>query len=550
MVVHIDTSNETFRGIIGNGARYVVPPFQRDYSWQDILDLPVGDIHYMGYLVLQSENNLKKYHIIDGQQRLTTISILILSGLYLIQDMIEKNIDVENNQKRLDTLKNSYVGATDPVSLVTENKLTLNRNNHRYFANICALNKNLPQRKIKTSEKKLSDALVFFKDKMIRQLGTDSGERIAEFIGRIVYQFYFTIIRVDDDLNAYKIFETLNARGVQLSTPDLVKNYLFYLIDSTQQTLEQDLEKLDTEWEGILYQLEKNDFSDFLRAEWNSRHPTASKSNLFKKIKNAVQDRKQAFEYLQRHLYVAAPVYAALQNPVDELWSTQDTIEYRTQIHRSLHLLRLFHIKQPMGVLLSAYLKFPRSEFVKVLDYIETVSLRYNVIGNNLPAVQENVYNEIARRISDGTYSRASHLKESLKTIYIRDEEFIEAFSSKQLKLQQSDKKARYLLMRLERHVNPSCPIEDTDMSLEHIFPYHPSSDWYKDNPTKDLSNVVHRMGNLALLDKKANKDLGNKDFSVKTNMVAKYPTWQEDTIIERQRILAKYASKCWRIEF
>jgi uncharacterized protein with ParB-like and HNH nuclease domain len=82
-----DTSNMTYRQLMGNGLRYEIPKFQRDYSWeneqwddlwQDIMMLVSNEEteHYMGYLVLQTTDN-KNFIIIDGQQRLTTLSILV-----------------------------------------------------------------------------------------------------------------------------------------------------------------------------------------------------------------------------------------------------------------------------------------------------------------------------------------------------------------------------------------------------------------------------------------------------------------------------------------
>ncbi len=97
--MNFNTANQTFRQIMGNGLLYRVPPFQRDYSWgedewedlwQDILGLLEEDsepAHYMGYLVLQSSDN-KHFDIIDGQQRLTTISILILASLSRLQTLV------------------------------------------------------------------------------------------------------------------------------------------------------------------------------------------------------------------------------------------------------------------------------------------------------------------------------------------------------------------------------------------------------------------------------------------------------------------------------
>ena len=88
--------------------------------------------HYMGYLVLQTSNS-KIYTIIDGQQRLTTLSILILSSLKLFTKFIENGEDVEDNLRRIDSYRNSYIGTLDNVTLISDNKLKLNRNSDDYY---------------------------------------------------------------------------------------------------------------------------------------------------------------------------------------------------------------------------------------------------------------------------------------------------------------------------------------------------------------------------------------------------------------------------------
>ena len=95
------TANKTYRQLMGNGLRYEIPKFQRDYSWetehwddlwQDIL-LVINNLeeeeHYMGYLVLQTSNN-KNFRVIDGQQRITTLSILILAVLKSLNELVGK----------------------------------------------------------------------------------------------------------------------------------------------------------------------------------------------------------------------------------------------------------------------------------------------------------------------------------------------------------------------------------------------------------------------------------------------------------------------------
>lgn len=80
----------------------------------------------MGYLVLQSQDS-KNFDIIDGQQRLTTLSIIVLGVLSNIQRLINAGEDPENNKRRQDQLRNSLIGYLDPVTLIARSKLNLNR---------------------------------------------------------------------------------------------------------------------------------------------------------------------------------------------------------------------------------------------------------------------------------------------------------------------------------------------------------------------------------------------------------------------------------------
>ena len=73
----------------------------------------------MGYLVIQTNNN-KTFRVIDGQQRMITLSILILAVLRSLSDLVEQDTDAQNNQTRIDSLRNSYIGYLDPVSLVSQ----------------------------------------------------------------------------------------------------------------------------------------------------------------------------------------------------------------------------------------------------------------------------------------------------------------------------------------------------------------------------------------------------------------------------------------------
>jgi uncharacterized protein with ParB-like and HNH nuclease domain len=135
------TENNTYRKLIGNGLTYRIPRFQRDYSWtddewEDLWADILGTIqeggepaHYMGYLVLQSQDE-KSFDVIDGQQRLTTLTIIVLAVLKNLQRLVEDNKQAEQNLQRANQIRQTYIGYLDPVTLITlsEDCLPMSRN--------------------------------------------------------------------------------------------------------------------------------------------------------------------------------------------------------------------------------------------------------------------------------------------------------------------------------------------------------------------------------------------------------------------------------------
>jgi len=169
---NFNTSADTLKELLGNGRRYIVPKFQRDYSWtqdewedlwQDIeisLSASKDDVHYMGYLVLKTTDG-KLYDVVDGQQRLTTLSLLVLAVLKSLQGLVDNNIDSSDNAKRIEQLRNTYIGYLDPVTLVTQSKLKLNRRNDAYFQRYLVPLEHLPQSRFRSDEQ-LKKAFEFF----------------------------------------------------------------------------------------------------------------------------------------------------------------------------------------------------------------------------------------------------------------------------------------------------------------------------------------------------------------------------------------------------
>lgn len=552
------TSNKTYRQLMGNGLRYEIPKFQRDYSWeaehwddlwQDIRALLADEDneHYMGYLVLQTSNN-KEFQIIDGQQRLTTMSLLILSTLKCLKELVDSGIEAENNLKRKDSLLNSYIGYVDPVTLISNNKLKLNRNSDDYYKQHLVLLKELPLRNTNSSEKHIRECFNWYYDRIKKEFNT--GESLAAFIDNIVDKLFFTVIEVTDQLNAFKVFETLNARGVQLSSADLLKNYLFFVVDETKPHISE-IEELENIWSKIVGKLGEQKFEDYLRYYWNSINKSVGKKNLFKNVKGNIKSKEQVFELI-RNLNDTADLYLAIQNPEDEFWRD------KPEIRKSLKELKLFQIRQINSLFLSALRNLEVENFKKLAKICSVISFRYNIIGGLNPNAQEDVYNTVALKISSNKRFEVA----DFQSIYVSDLNFENDFSTKEFKnTTRNHKIVKYILSKIEvyQHKNEIDPESDL-FTIEHILPENADDTW--GNFTfEEINRSVYRMGNLTLLERKLNREAGQKGYVEKIVLFAQsnseltktlpdnFNTWNEDKLAARQRELAKHAKAIWKIQ-
>jgi uncharacterized protein with ParB-like and HNH nuclease domain len=560
-VGNFSTANQTYRMLMGNGLIYSVPRFQRDYSWTDeewddlwndienVLSPEGEPSHYMGYLVLQSQDS-KNFDIIDGQQRLTTLSIIVLAVLSNIQRLINAGEDPENNKRRQDQLRNSLIGYLDPVTLIARSKLNLNRNNDNIYQNYLVPLQPAPRRNLKATEHQMRKAFEWWQDKTGQMYRT--GEALAGFIDRLTDKLFFTVITVSDELNAYKVFETLNARGVKLSSTDLLKNYLFSVVHAQNQD-EHELSNLETRWEELVGKLGSESFPDFLRAHWNSRNKFLRHSELFKRIRDKIRNREEVFALL-RDMMTDVDTYVALSKPEDELW----TPEQRKYIGE----LRMFNVRQVYPLLLTACRKFTNpNELRDLLRAISIISFRYNVISNNPANEQERVYNTVAERLANENLTFQDVLNE-LRPIYVRDRDFRYAFSNKILKTTQSRNKrvVRYILFAIEQHMSTVSHDFDSDRyNLEHIMPENLSEAWAHITDM-DHEQFVYRLGNMTIMSTAQNRNLGNAGFDVKREtfqnsefqltqrVAAENAEWNPGRIEHHQSWMATQATAIWRV--
>lgn len=457
-----------------------------------------------------------------------------------------------------DLLMKQYIGQKDASSLTYSSKLFLNENNDDFYqSKLLNFRKPVNIRKLSESEKLMWNSYLFFKQKLSEKFTENKGSDLASFLNQIIGELMMFIqITVEDELNAYTVFETLNSRGVELTSTDLLKNFLFSLVANSQS----DLKQVKSQWKKIVDIIGLKDFPAFLRYYLIATRKQISKEYLFKEIKNFVRTNLDVFSLLDQLEYYAY-TYIALNSPSDDLWNTDKENRF------AIAILKIFRVTQWKPLLMVASEKFSAdsSEFKRILQAIVAISYRYNVIAKLQTNEMEKVYSKAAINLYKITTPNVSSVLNDLKDIYVNDEDFKHFFSLKQFNTNNSnDKKiARYTLYKIESQMEGgNCSDFETDNgTIEHILPESYPKSWNSLFTDEEFERCVYMIGNLTLLElSKNNKDAADKIFTekkvvyntskFKLTQIIDGDEWTPNTIKHRQSQLAKLASSIWKISY
>jgi hypothetical protein len=562
----LDTKTLTLNDILGNGKIYKVPQFQRDYAWeQDNIEDIWHDLmrssqsrlpHYMGAVVLQTtRDNNKELLIIDGQQRFSTLSILILALIAEIKALVNKGVEVEGNQLRMELLMTKYIGQKDAASLSYSSKLFLNENNDGFYqSNLLKFRPPVNERKLTDSEQLLWNAYKLFRKLVAQHFENKSGEEIATFINDVVGELLvFIQITVQDELNAYTVFETLNSRGEALTTTDLLKNYLFSLVAPSPP----DLRIIKEDWKKVIDIVGLKEFPVFLRYYLMATHRTLTKDYLFKEIKTFVQEGSDVFDLL-RKLTQYAYYYKAAGWPEDEYWNTD------RENRKNIAALQLFRTTQWKPLLMVAMDKLPLVDFKRLLTSLVALTYRYSVIGKQQTNRMEEVFSKAAIRLFNGTTTKISEVLNDIKDVYLDNDTFKQLFEIKTFNSNNTYEKRllRYTLYHLEAKAsNNAYDADADDGTIEHILPESFPPVWQEEFSEEEFHVCRHLLGNFTLLEPMKNsRGASDFDFDTKKQVyqTSKYQLtrditaseWRSANIRARQAKLAKMATNIWWIAF
>ncbi len=367
----------------------------------------------------------------------------------------------------------------------------------------------------------------------------------------VARKLLFIQINVEDDINAYVVFETLNSRGVELSATDLLKNYLFSQFQSPD-----DLNAAQREWQEITRIVGMEKFPEFLKYFLSMTKKRVRSNQLFKLTKNQVKNAEQAFELLEK-LNELGGLYVAPGNPNDNFWL--DFPNSRS-IRNCIEELKLFKTKQAYPALFAAHKVFDEQKFEKLLRLVNVISFRYTVVGGLNPNDLETQYNTLANQISVRkikTPRAAFSLISS--ALYVSDEKFAHDFSLLSLASKQKKQLVKYILGQLQKDES-RVDVKEDSFTIEHILPQNPNEVWRDKFPEGEIDEAIYRVGNLTPLEPSLNSKIGIEPYEKKKQVyqqsaysitrAVQAEEWTMSSIVRRQEAMAERAVQIWRVDY
>lgn len=538
-------ANETkLQPLIEGTKQYLVPLFQRPYRWvkahwrnlwmdlQDLQDEPDRS-HFMGALVTMPAHTVpegvNKYLLIDGQQRLTTIFIVLTA----IRD-------------RAKTLPGNLAAKIDDLFLTNKYQ----EGDELYKLLPTQLDRDAFISMIGEGGEgvcgPIGDAYSYFATKLASASKEQLDSLLALLIGRLVF---VSIVLAHDD-NPYLIFESLNAKGCPLTQADLIRNYCFMSIHSKKH-----LSTHEKYWRPMEDRLGGN-MTEFIRHFLTRQGNAVKVSEIYNVVKEATIGFKEPeiLEYLNR-MKVFSDYYICLVDP---------TYESSASIRQRLHGLNRLDVTTAYPFLLNVYHEFrggelPEEDFADILEILESYLVRRFVCG--VPTHGLN-------KVFPGLYSNAKAfpaLKDGVAAVlkdrnFPRNADFAESFASARL-YGSGDRaaKTKYILERLEGALRHHEPVDFKDLTIEHILP-RTLTPWWKSHLGDQWEECHERyldtIGNLTLTG--YNSDLSNHSFDKKrewyssshvelTRKVCSAQAWGRAQMEDRGALLAVQALEIWK---
>ena len=566
----IDVSKLLKMGII------VIPRFQRPYSWKadhirdfwnDITSSDEGG-YFIGSMVIYSMKQ-DRFGVVDGQQRLTTITILLCAIRDQFSSLGEQDLasgvhnyietrDRDNVKSFILKTETSFPYLQDKIQRFGEPELDVKPREEEQRLQQAY---NTLHKFVEDHIRKASDGLLAKAEKIAAKVNA------LKELREIVFNLKVIKIELDDEENAYIIFETLNTRGQDLTLSDLLKNSIGSLIEK-----DGDVDVLKVNWDALSSNIgrcgDSVKLESFFVHSWTSRFPAVTKQRAFKAFKDRLREsiagagegasRGIAISYLKA-FKADSERYARIYQPIGSF------LKYQYVVADSLAALRIFNVEQQTPYVLALLRAFDEKKIAyrtlrRALLSVENFHFQFNAVTSQRSSgTIASMYTRAARSLSDSADSNASGQVIATVTVELRDrapklDEFSLGFRNLSYNVQnRSNALIKYVLTKLSMHEGLHFDVEIERLTVEHLHPQSSVGGYW-------TAEMINSIGNLILLSEARNNSLENKTYEQKhaillgsvqsiPSFVRAAPQWTPDTLLQRTNEMAETAhGAVWKI--
>lgn len=537
----------TISKILTEQIRYEIPAYQRPYSWQtENVEQLLDDIweafkandpeYFIGSLITIEKSKDELYEIVDGQQRLTTLNLIICR----LRDKIT-NPEVKADLAKRILPKNPYTDIAEAP------RLTIRPSDMPFFRKYAIDGEIIPpdvRNKIEQNQDRpklcIADNL-----KAIGCFFEEPDETtLKQFANYILSRVYIVFVTTDSFNSAYRLFNVLNARGLSLSNADLIKNRLF----SDLQGNDEQNKELENRW----LELEKTIGIDRLD-QFFAHHRSAS---VAAKARSALHEEYGA---------ITKPYASPFEFLVDLQTSAENYVRIlqcnfpEAEAQRAINSLNRVAFEEWIPPLL-AFLNKPveNMDVTVFLELLEKTTYQ-NWVRRLALTARLTVYFQLISAIKGGKSATDIHKivrdnaqNAEFKTL-INGDVYGKPF-------------AKAVLLRIEEHAHDTSVTLKFDgkVTIEHILPQTMTDPYWTSRFDKDTHRTwLHRLGNLALLSGIKNYKAKNYSFEEKqaaykdrgritsfetTKPLLQLKQWSTTELAERQEMLTNAALEIWSI--
>ena len=565
--IKIEGAGYPIKKVFSDDFVFNIPNYQRPYAWtteeteQLLIDLidALGDEstdidrippYFLGNIVLIKQIDKTESEVVDGQQRLTTLTMLFT----VLRELLPKY--------RHD-LEDIICQPAKPLSGTSARPRLILRERDRdffeeYIQDLDGIEKlhKIHSDSLSDSQRNIVENTRLLLDRIAKELPEESQKlRLTQFL---LQRCYLVIVHTPDFDSAYKIFSVLNDRGLNLSITDILKADV---IGKLSQSKEQE-EKYTHKWEDLEQLLGRKDFTElfsYIRIIYAQKKLETSVLKSFRDYVLEREENKDPCYLIDR---VIEPYAKALENIKNCTFaSTSNSLEIN-QLFRWLQRIGHSDWIAPGILYLTKYRHEPE-QLLKFFTHLERLAVGLMILKVNITKRIKR-YADIIKAIESNSdlYAVDSPLQLSIE----EQQEICDRLNGDIYNIYKARNARLYILLRLDSSISDGNPNYDSlkKITIEHILPQNPKSNsqWLNWFSPEEKEKYLHRLSNLVLLSHSKNGSASNYDFQFKkqkyfnspvstfalTVQVLKEQEWTPKIVEARQRYLIEELKRLWQL--